>query len=97
MRLVLSRDAEQDLDESINFLENEKENLGYLFRLKIEYFLNLIEDNPYLFPVITKNIRRCVAKDFRYGIFYVVKKTNVYVIAILHNSRNPKTWKKRNK
>lgn len=97
MKLVLSYDAKRDLDESISFLENEKDKLGFLFRLKVEYFLNLIEDNPFLFPTITKNVRRCVVKDFRYGIFYVVKKTNVYVIAILHNSRNPKTWKKRKK
>jgi len=55
----------------------------------------LLGRNPLQFAVVYKDVRRALTERFPFGIFYIIEKDTIYVLAIIHTSRSPKVWKKR--
>ena len=94
-RLKIKPDAEDDAQESAFWYNAQRENLGAEFLEEIEAVLKLIKNNPFLIQVKYRNVRVAHSKKFPFGVYYVVEEIEIFVIAILHNSRNPKIWKKR--
>ncbi len=52
-------------------------------------------DNPEIFQVIYKDIRRAVVQRFPFVIYYQIEEEIIVVLGIIHASRNPHDWKKR--
>jgi hypothetical protein len=75
----------------------EKENSWFLMKFieEVEKCLIIIENNPFQYQTIYKNIRRVLLKRFPYGIFYIIDENNIFILAITHLKRHPKNWKKR--
>ena len=48
-----------------------------------------------MFPAADGAIRRAMLSRFPYGVFYVVRGQTVRVLAVMHTSRDPQTWKTR--
>ena len=95
--VLLTDDAENDIDCSFMWYEIQKPNLGYDFINSIDRSLKTISQNPHTYPAVHKNVRRCVIKKFPFCIYYIAEDESkeVRVIAVFHNSRNPLVWKKR--
>jgi hypothetical protein len=75
----------------------EKENSWFLMKFieEVEKCLIIIENNPFQYQTIYKNIRRVLLKRFPHGIFYIIDENNIFILAITHLKRHPKNWKKR--
>ena len=94
-RVVIKPFAESDASDAAKWYNNKREGLGDEFLLALDAKINEIQRNPNQFQLIYKNIRRALTERFPYGIFYVFEHDTIYVLAIVHTSRNPKVWKKR--
>jgi len=93
--IVLTDDAKNDLQDVAVWYENQQKGLGFDFLDEFENSINIIENNPKLYPVIYKKVRRALMNRFPYAILYLIQTSGTVVFAVFHTSRNPKTWKSR--
>ena len=94
-RLILRPEAEADLDGSILWYERRQDGLGARFLNEVNQLLNQIADTPLQFPQIEKDVRRGLLRHFLYGVYFTIDPVNVTVLAIIHLSRHPDTWRQR--
>ena len=94
-KLIVKPSAEEDAVKTVSWYNNKSEGLGSEFLLALDAKINAIQRNPNHFQVVYKNIRRALTSRFPYGIFFIVENDTVYILAILHTSRNPKIWENR--
>ena len=90
--------AQNDITETINWYNEQKDGLGNAFFDALADSLNLLKIYPHLFQVRYKNIRQAPVKRFPFYIFYKLEEKSrlIVVLAVLHGSQNPKRWKGRN-
>ncbi len=90
-------EAELDLEETIEWYESQKKDLGYEFALAYYDAEELIAQNPHLYQQVTLHFRRALVNRFPYSIFYEIIEDakEVNVIAILHQRRSVQTIKKK--
>lgn len=94
-KLIFKPLAEIDIAEAAIWYNFQREGLGEEFLLALEAKFNEIQRNPHQFSIIYKNVRRAFPNRFPYGIFFITEENIIYILAIVHTSRNPKIWKKR--
>lgn len=93
--LSIRPEAEDDLASGYDWYEKHREGLGSDFLDEVEKTLKSIENSPELYSKVHRDIRRALTRRFPYGIFYLLERELIVVIAILHTSRNPARWKER--
>ena len=87
--LVIRLEAEQDLNEAYRWYERQFDGLGREFVICIDAALSVLQRTPKISPKIYKDIRRALIRRFPYGIFYILERDKVIVLAFLHTSRDP--------
>ncbi len=97
MKIFFHNEAEKELFEIIDYYENLRTNLGLEFVEQLDLAIEKIRLYPEAWTEVEKGIRRCLINRFPFGILYMFdKKENiVYILAIMHLSRDPDYWKKR--
>jgi toxin ParE1/3/4 len=90
--LFIRKRAENQITEAYKWYEEKQPGLGTSFVECFQSSLHLIQSNPFLYPKKYKNIRSTTIQRFPYGVFYIVEKQLISVIAVLHLSRNPQLW-----
>ena len=93
--VLLRPQAELDLQDAHHWYEVRREGLGIDFTLGVDEILRRLEHNPEMCPVVHGEIRRAVVRRFPYAIYYVVDAGRVEILAIIHSSRNPRSWQSR--
>lgn len=93
--LLVRPEAQADLAESQNWYEEQATGLGLQFVEAVDEVLISITRSPLAYPVIRKVARRALTKRFPYGVFFLVEKDLVVVLAILHQARDPELWARR--
>lgn len=91
-RLKFSGRAVREIGEAFDWYEEQSKGLGSEFELAFELQLKRLEQVPLLYTEIIPGVRRTLLPRFPYSIFYTVKNDSVHVLAVIHNSRNPKRW-----
>ena len=94
-QIIFRPEAEFDVEQAYDWFQSQKSGLGANFILQLDNSLNLIRENPKIYPIIHKNIRRTLIHRFPYGIYFFIKDNRIIVIGILHAKRNPETWQSR--
>jgi hypothetical protein len=94
-RIVITSIAENDILIGKNWYNSQHNKLGDEFISEIENKIQVIQSNPYLCSIIKKDIRKALVKRFPFGIYYFVNSDVINIFAVIHFSRNPKTWKHR--
>lgn len=93
--LILRKEAEQDLKEAYEWYEEQRKNLGNAFVTEIESIFAKIEENAKLHVEVIKDIRRALCYRFPYSVYFIETESNIVVIGVLHQRRNPATWQSR--
>ncbi len=90
-RIVVSREAEFDLDESFVWHEEQKDDLGFEFIEAFEKTINDILNTPFYAAIIEDDVRSATLKRFPYSVIYrvIVERFEIRVIAIIHQHRHP--------
>ncbi len=96
--IQFSPEASNDLTEILGFYKSEPTpNLQKKFIEALSKSLKTLQISPKSFSIRFKNVRCGVVKKFPYNLYYWIDdvQQDIYVFAILHQSRNPKIWKRR--
>ena len=92
--LILER-AVLELEDACVYYNEQVLGLGYEFEEEIVVLLELIKENPLLFPVKFAHIHEAVVKRFPFVINYEISEKQVIVSAIFHIKQNPTKKRKR--
>jgi len=94
-RFILRPRAEHDILSAFDWYELQRSGLGDEFLATLRQRLEAIRSFPESSPILHHDIRRAVVARFPYLIFYVVRPSQVTVLAVLHHARNPAAWPRR--
>lgn len=95
MNVALRPEAEEDLEDASLWYEGHRVGLGEEFLDEVQQAIGLIEENPQSYPRVHGEIYRALIRRFPFGIFYLLESETVVVLAIIHASRDPDSWKNR--
>lgn len=87
--------AENELSEAYDWYEEQQSGLGNRLFGEVNHYLQLIETNPFHFPVkYPEELRSASLKIFPYLIIYWVDETKrtAFVVSIFHTSRKPQDF-----
>ncbi|MCH2450561.1 MAG: type II toxin-antitoxin system RelE/ParE family toxin [Gracilimonas sp.] len=94
--LVLTQQAEKDIDDAHDWYESQDQGLGKEFARCVDVKMASVLRAPHQYQVVFKNIvRRALVNRFPFSIYFVEQKDAISVFAILHQHRNPESWKSR--
>lgn len=93
--LTINSIAESDIEEAALYYAGQRQVLGSDFLAAASEILFLLETNPHLFAVKQYGIRSAKIKPFAYHVIYTIADSDVKVIGVLHEGRNPDAWKTR--
>lgn len=95
MKIELLAAAESELEEAIEYYNQQSEGLGLEFAAEVKRTLERILQYPEAWAPLSKRTRRCRTKRFPYGVIYQIRSDKILVVAIMHLHRDPETWKLR--
>ena len=95
LNITIRPDAEADIENAAFWYEKQRPGLGNDFLDEVQSTLKILTENPCLYPVVHKNIRRALIRRFPFGLYYFIDKKFIIVAAVMHSSRHPENWKKR--
>ncbi len=89
MEIVFLEVALNELDEAIDYYEDQFKGLGRNFEHEVFYSLELISKHPLAWTKVSTNTRRCLINRFPYFILFIVEDELITVTAVGHQHRKP--------
>jgi hypothetical protein len=90
-------DAEKELKEAIVYYNECQDGLGFEFAEETYLTIQNILSFPHAWSTLSANTKRCLTNRFPYGVIYQITDKEVFIIAVMHLSREPSYWKEREK
>jgi mRNA-degrading endonuclease RelE of RelBE toxin-antitoxin system len=96
-KIIVDPNASRELVEYIDWYNNAQPGLGTKFYKQIKLTVNRLQKNPLAFPLKYKTSHTALVRKFPFMIHYIIDKENNIVVikAILHTSRDPDIWIRR--
>jgi plasmid stabilization system protein ParE len=94
--LIVRPEAEEDISDAFRWYESQSIGLGAEFIRSVEASFSSIGRNPELYAEIHLTIRRALVRRFPYGIFYLLDKDKINILAVMYIRRHPRRWQNRN-
>lgn len=91
----LTSAALQDLALAERWYLDEAPHVLAPFEEEIDRAFHLISERPESYPTVESTIRRALVRKFPFSVFYRVLPEWIEVVAVLHQSRDPRTWRQR--
>lgn len=95
MRVVVRPTARREIDEAVDFYEEQLAGLGSAFLEAVEDALTRISRSPESFPVVHRDARRLVIRRYPYVLIFRIADEVIQVVACFHTARNPLSWRRR--
>jgi len=95
MKIDFLRPAVIELNAAITYYNEQSEGLGFEFAAEVHRTLERILQYPEAWTQISKRTRRCRTNRFPYGLIFQIREKRILIVAVMHLSRNPTTWKQR--
>ncbi len=95
MRARFLKPAELEVDEAIEYFDQQREGLGDRFEQDLVETVRFIAERPLTGKPLTALVRKFRLRTFRYNLIYVIDADEVIVVAVAHHSRRPGYWHKR--
>ncbi|AVH67470.1 type II toxin-antitoxin system RelE/ParE family toxin [Nostoc sp. 'Peltigera membranacea cyanobiont' N6] len=95
MKYVFHPTALSEYGEAVNFYAESRVELAQAFINAIEDTIFRIIQSPNRWAIVEENIRRCLTRNFPYGILYTIEEDYILILAVMHCSREPGYWKER--
>ena len=95
MRVRFRLEAAQDVEGARAWYDEQQDGLGDAFAASLEDVVRLVTEFPEAFPEIAIRHRRALLHRFPYAVYYRLDGEVIDVLACLHTSRSPETWRSR--
>ena len=95
MRVRFVEEAAAEFLDSISYYEKKQPGLGRRFKTEIEQTLIWLSKHPEVCSLRASGYRRLNLRIFPYYIPYILRESNLWVLAISHTRRKPEYWIKR--
>ena len=56
---------------------------------------NRISERPESYRIVESTVRRALVRKFPFSVFYRILPEWIEVVAVVHQSRDPRTWQRR--
>ncbi len=93
--LIFHPDVAIEVKSSYQWYQKQANGLGEDFIHELESAYDAIEELPETWPKFQRGFRRFLLSKFPFSIIYRSEKISLYVVAVMHNSRNPNYWLER--
>jgi toxin ParE1/3/4 len=80
-----------DISEAINWYEDQQPGLGLEFAADFLFHYRHLVRDAQLYAVRFADVRRLNLDRFPYGLFYVIRPPEIWLLAVLHASRDTET------
>ena len=87
--------AEAEFAEATEWYAARSPRAAARFVASVEALLSHLADHAQAFPLVHDDIRRVGVPGFPYGVFFRLKGSICYVIAVMHGRRHPRRWQSR--
>jgi toxin ParE1/3/4 len=77
-----------DLEEAFGWYEGQSPGLGWEFKDDFKIHVRSLSRDAHLYAVRFADVRRLNLDRFPYGLFYVVREPEIWLLAVLHASRD---------
>lgn len=88
-------EANQELIEAREWYDRRSEVAAQAFSLAINQAIDRILEAPLRYPIGRRGEHRFVLDRFPYTILYRIRRNDVFVTAVAHQSRRPGYWRHR--
>jgi plasmid stabilization system protein ParE len=95
MLVELTDPAAEDVIHASVTYELERPGLGFLFDEEVNAAIERIAQRPLQYPEISLAVRRALLRVFPYSVYFTIVDERVRVFAVLHQHRQPESWKGR--
>lgn len=95
MKINFLEVAQIELDEAVEFYNNESPGLGDAFLSEVLNVLVRIGDFPQAWHPCSKRTRRCQTRRFPYGVVYQIRDKEILIVAVANLHRKPDYWNHR--
>ena len=95
MEIVFLAPAQAEFTDAISYYNMQSEGLGYEFAAEVRRTIERIIQYPEAWFKLSKRTHRCRTNRFPYGVIYQVRAETLLIVAVMHLSREPQTWKSR--
>ncbi len=95
MNYFFHEDAENELNDAIQYYEECQAGLGLRFSTEVFNTIKRICAFPKAWALIDTKTRRCLTNKFPFGVLYRIKNDDIHIMAIMHLHRKPGYWKSR--
>lgn len=95
MKIQFLDKAQIELDDAIEYDNNELNGLGAEFLQQVLNTLERIVDFPLAWHPLSKNTRRCQTRRFPFGLIYTLLEDSILIISVSNLHREPHHWQER--
>ena len=93
--IIFRRLARAEHLRSVEWYEDQQPGLGADFDAKVEAVLQIVANQPRRYPIVERDIREANVDRFPYCIYYRIRPNHIEVLAVFHQSRDPREWQSR--
>ncbi len=93
MTYRLTQSAQDDVREIARYYATKKKGLGMRFAIALEECCCDIARNPSMGRPLSVRTRRWLLDVFPYIVLYRVRTTEVLIVRIVHEKRDPEGWR----
>ena len=95
MTVIFLSDADEEFREAAQYYENESPGLGLIFIAAVHQTISWNKENPKATTSVDGSVRRKTLGRFPYSVIYAVDDDGLIIVAVAHQKRRPRYWKKR--
>ena len=95
MKFTFHPEARIELDNSVDYYEEQREGLGLEFLQEVYSSIQRIIEFPSAGSRQSKNTRKCLTNRFPFAVIYQTKAKEIFIVAIAHLARKPGYWQER--
>ena len=93
--IIIRPAAERDIREARDWYRQIGPKFAEQFTSAVDQAVGLIAENPLAFQTLHRSVHRVLLRRFPYAIFFVTREPTVVVLAVLHQSRDPRVVQRR--
>lgn len=84
--------ARRELDDAVDYYDSIDLKLGDDFLEEIDDCISRILMFPLAWTKLHRSVRRCRTHRFPYSLVYDLEEEQVFIVAVMHSSREPNYW-----